>query len=214
MSDERRADSKVGEGFRDVPTLHLHDEPGAAPQATGSLPLVTNSPLPLTISSNSRRSRGGQPRSATRAQEATDKDEASMRPNKLEDLRRERVRWRKQAEERQRFQDKKEEAWEFFCRPATPRPRNSSRSSSRRYTKWSVAWSFQSLPRGENANWKPGGGIENGARGRQLPMPSHMAQDTRASRFATTSEINPLQRRQARRPAQHYLVSSVETALQ
>ena len=49
-----------------------------------------------------------------------------------------------------------------------------------------------------------GGGIENGVRGRQLPMPSHMAQDTRASRFATTSEINPLQRRQARRPAQHY----------
>ena len=27
-SDERRADSKVGEGFRDVPTLHLNDEPG------------------------------------------------------------------------------------------------------------------------------------------------------------------------------------------
>ena len=46
-----------------------------------------------------------------------------MRPNKLEDLRRERVRWRKQAEERQRFQDKEEEAWEFFCRHATPRPK-------------------------------------------------------------------------------------------
>ena len=41
-----------------------------------------------------------------------------MRPKftniKLEDLRRERDDWRRRAEERQRFQDEEEEAWEFF----------------------------------------------------------------------------------------------------
>ena len=43
-----------------------------------------------------------------------------MRPKfegmKLEDLRRERDRWRKRAEEKQRLQGKKEEAWELFKR--------------------------------------------------------------------------------------------------
>ena len=50
----------------------------------------------------------------------TGKDEASMRPKfegmKLEDLRRERDRWKKRAEEKQRLQGKKEEAWELFQR--------------------------------------------------------------------------------------------------
>ena len=50
----------------------------------------------------------------------TGKDEASMRPKfegmKLEDLRRERDRWRKRAEEKQRLRGKKEEAWELFQR--------------------------------------------------------------------------------------------------
>ena len=43
-----------------------------------------------------------------------------MRPKfegmKLEDLRRERDRWKKRAEEKQRLQGKKEEAWELFQR--------------------------------------------------------------------------------------------------
>ena len=50
----------------------------------------------------------------------TGKDEASMRPKfegmKLEDLRRERDRWKKRAEEKQRLRGKKEEAWELFQR--------------------------------------------------------------------------------------------------
>ena len=54
---------------------------------------------------------------------ATGNDESSMRRQlsgtKLENLRRERDHWRKRAEERQRLQDKKEEAWELFQRQAS-----------------------------------------------------------------------------------------------
>ena len=98
----------------------LHDEPAvAAPQATGSLSLVNNGPLPegQSFSRYSERFRGGQLRSATRAQEvaalvdetlsffakATDKDEASIRSKfedmKHETLQRERDRWRTRSEE-------------------------------------------------------------------------------------------------------------------
>ena len=115
---------------------------------------------------------------------ATDREEASMRLKftgiKLENLRRERDRCRKHAEERQRFQDKKEEAW----------------SSSRRYHVSGLhQGASKAGPEGRTQTGSPGkrrGGNENGARGRQLPMPSHMAQDTRATRYATTSEINPV----------------------
>ena len=51
---------------------------------------------------------------------ATGRDEASMRPKfegmKLEDLWRERDRWKKRAEEKQRLRGKKERAWELFQR--------------------------------------------------------------------------------------------------
>ena len=123
----------------------LHDEPAAAAlQPTCSLSLVNNSPLPVgqSFNSHSRRFRGGQPRPATRAQEvaalgdetlsffvkATDKDKASMRPKfedvKLENFRRERDRWRTRAEEKQRLQDKKEEAWELFQRQPRLEPKS------------------------------------------------------------------------------------------
>ena len=80
------------------------------------------------------RVRGARPKSTTRAQdnaamleetlslfvEATGKDEASMRQKLMnerpEELRRNREFWRTRVEEKQRFQMKKKEAWEFFRR--------------------------------------------------------------------------------------------------
>ena len=115
----------------------LHDEATAVtPQPTCSPSLVTSNSLQTSqgFLSFSGKFRERQPRSDTRAQEkaalvdetlsllakVTGKDEASMRPKfegmKLEDLRRERDRWRKRAEEKQRLQGKKEEAWELFKR--------------------------------------------------------------------------------------------------
>ena len=115
----------------------LHDEAAAVtPQPTCSPSLVTSNSLQASqgFLSFSGKFRERQPRSDTRAQEkaalvdetltllakVTGKDEASMRPKfegmKLEDLRRERDRWRKRAEEKQRLQGKKEEAWELFKR--------------------------------------------------------------------------------------------------
>ena len=114
--DKERA-SKAGEQVRRAATLTgLHDKPAAvALQGTGNLSLVVSSPLPVgqSIPRDSGRSRGGQPRSDTRTQEAvalvgemvslfvkaTDKDEARMRAKltgmKLENLRKERDCWRK-----------------------------------------------------------------------------------------------------------------------
>ena len=115
----------------------LHDEAAAVtPQPTCSPSLVTSNSLQTSqgFLSFSGKFRERQPRSDTRAQEkaalvdetlsllakVTGKDEASMRPRfqgmKLEDLRRERDRWRKRAEEKQRLRVKKEEAWELFQR--------------------------------------------------------------------------------------------------
>ena len=80
------------------------------------------------------RVRGARPKSTTRAQdnaamleetlslfvEATGKDEASMRQQLVskrpEELRRSREFWKTRVEEKQRFQMKKKEAWEFFRR--------------------------------------------------------------------------------------------------
>ena len=131
-----QSEKKVSEVCSHPPGLH--DEPAAvAPQLTSSLSAVVSSPLPVgqSIPRDSERSRGGQPRSDTRAQEAvaladevvslfvkaTGKDEAWMRDKltgmKLENLRRERHCRRKRAEIKQRLQDRKEEAWELFRRP-------------------------------------------------------------------------------------------------
>ena len=78
--------------------------------------------------------RGGRPRSTTRAQgatslidetlslliKATGKDEVSMRQQltsqKREELRRSRDHWKARAEDEERFQKMKEEAWRLFER--------------------------------------------------------------------------------------------------
>ena len=118
----------------------LHDEAAAVtPQPTCSPSLVTGSPLPA--SNFSGKSRKGQPRSNTRAQdntavleetlrlfvEATGKDEASMRQKLVNkrtvELLRDREFWRTRVEEKQRFQAKKKEAWEFFRRMPSFKPK-------------------------------------------------------------------------------------------
>ena len=112
----------------------LHDEAAAVtPQPTCSPSLVTGSPL--------GKSRKGQPRSNTRAQdntavleerlrlfvEATGKDEPLMRQKLVNkrtvELLRDREFWRTRVEEKQRFQAKKKEAWEFFRRMPSFKPK-------------------------------------------------------------------------------------------
>ena len=86
--------------------------------------------------------RASRPRSSTRAQnnaavleetlrlfvEATDKDEASMRQQLVNkrpaELLRDRDFWRTRVEEKQRFQAKKKEAWEFFRRVPSFKPKS------------------------------------------------------------------------------------------
>ena len=89
--------------------------------------------------------RAMRPRSTTRAQEtaavleetlslfveATGEDEASMRQQlvskRSEELRRSRKFWRTRVEEKQRLQAKKEEAWEFFRRLPSFKPKKKGR---------------------------------------------------------------------------------------
>ena len=60
--------------------------------------------------------------------EATDKDEASMRQQLVNkrpaELLRDRELWKTRVEEKQRFQAKKKEAWEFFRRMPSLKPKN------------------------------------------------------------------------------------------
>ena len=113
----------------------LHDEAAAGtPQPTCSPSFVTGSPL--------GKSRKGKPRSNTRAQdntavleetlrlfvEAAGKDEALMRQKLVNkrtvELLRDRELWRTRVEEKQRFQAKKKEAWEFFRRMPSFKPKS------------------------------------------------------------------------------------------
>ena len=59
--------------------------------------------------------------------EATGKDEASMRQQLVskrpQELRRSREFWRTRVEEKQRFKIKKKEAWEFFIRLPSFKPK-------------------------------------------------------------------------------------------
>ena len=122
----------------------LHDEAAAVtPQPICSPFLVTSSlPASQSFSNFSGKSRKGQPRSNTRAQdntavleetlrlfvEATGKDEASMRQKLVNkrtvELLRDREFWRTHVEEKQRFQAKKKEAWEFFRRVPSFKPKS------------------------------------------------------------------------------------------
>ena len=105
---------------------------------------MVTSPLPASqsFSNFSGNSRKGRPRSITRAQdniavreetlrlfvEATGKDEASMRQQLVNkrsvELLRDREFWKTRVEEKQRFQAKKKEAWEFFRRVPSFKPKS------------------------------------------------------------------------------------------
>ena len=104
---------------------------------------MVTSPLPASQSfyNFSGKSRKGRPRSNTRAQdntavleetlklfvEATGKDEASMRQQLVSKRSAEllhREFWRTRVEEKQRFQAKKKEAWEFFRRVPSLKPKS------------------------------------------------------------------------------------------
>ena len=115
----------------------LHDEAAAVtPQPTCSFSLVTSKPL------QAGSFRATRPRSNTRDHdnvamleetlrlvvEATGKDEASARQQLVNkrpaELLRARDFWRTRVEEKQRFQAKKKEAWEFFRRVPSFKPKS------------------------------------------------------------------------------------------
>ena len=109
-----------------------------ASQAT----VISPFPASQSFSNFSGKFRKGRPRSSTRAQddtavleetlrlfvEATDKDEALMRQQLVSkrptELLRSREFWRTRVEEKQRFQAKKKEAWEFFRRVPSFKPKS------------------------------------------------------------------------------------------
>ena len=127
----------------------VNDSPPCSPPPLGvretpasTLP-VNNKPLQeARVSHLAGSSRAPRPRSITRAQdntavleetlklfvEATGKDDASMRQQLVSkrsaELLRSREFWRTRVEEKQRFQAKKKEAWEFFRRMPSFKPKS------------------------------------------------------------------------------------------
>ena len=109
--------------------------------AANTLPVTTKPLQGARVSHLAGSFRATRPRSTTRALdtaamleetpslfvEAIGKDEASMRrqleSKKPEELRRNREVWRTRVEEKQRFQVKKKEAWEFFRRLPSFKPK-------------------------------------------------------------------------------------------
>ena len=144
-----QSESKVFEicshppGLSDEPLVtvssHLvNDSPPCSPPSLGMSETPANT-LPVTTKPLQGAPR---PRSITRAQdntavleetlrlfvEATDKDEATMRQQLVierpVELLRDRALWRTRVEEKQRFRTKKKEAWEFFTRLPSFKPKN------------------------------------------------------------------------------------------
>ena len=126
------------------PQATMMPDPWATFKSPSASQATVISPLPAgqSFSNFSGKSRKGRPRSSTRAQdntavleetlrlfvEATDKDEASMRQQLVNkrptELLRSREFWRTRVEEKQRFQAKKKEAWEFFRRMPSFKPKS------------------------------------------------------------------------------------------
>ena len=135
-------------GLRDEPAEHSaapnvgaggsHHQAATTCSPLSASPLCASSPLPTGKSFNLAGGfREGRPRQATRAQETaalidetigfcikvTGSDEGPIRrklmTGKPEDIRRERDLWKTRSEEHERFQSKKEEAWELFGRQSS-----------------------------------------------------------------------------------------------
>ena len=133
-----------------APRSHLvNDSPPCSPPSLGvcetpssTLPVNAKPLQGARVSHLAGSLRTSRPRSSTRAQnnaavleetlrlfvEATDKDEASMRQQLVNkrpaELLRDRDFWRTRVEEKQRFQAKKKEAWEFFRRVLSFKPKS------------------------------------------------------------------------------------------
>ena len=126
------------------PQATMMPDPWATFKCPSASQAMVTSPLPASqsFSNFSGNSRKGRPRSITRAQdniavreeilrlfvEATGKDEASMRQQLVNkrsvELLRDREFWKTRVEEKQRFQAKKKEAWEFFRRVPSFKPKS------------------------------------------------------------------------------------------
>ena len=126
------------------PQATMMPDPWATYERPSASQVMVTSPLPASqsFSNFSGKSRKGRPRSNTRAQdntavleetmrlfvEATGKDEASMRQQLMNkrpvELLRDLEFWRTRVQEKQRFQAKKKEAWEFFRRVPSFKPKS------------------------------------------------------------------------------------------
>ena len=126
------------------PQATMMPDPWATFKCPSASQAMVTSPLPASqsFSNFSGKSRKGRPRSNTRAQdntaaleetlrllvEATDKDEASMRQQLVNrrpaELLRNRDFLKTRVEEKKRFQAKKKEAWEFFRRVPSLKPKS------------------------------------------------------------------------------------------
>ena len=237
-----QSEKEVSEVCRHPPGLR--DEAAAVtPQPTCSLSLVTSNPLQTSqgFLSFSGKFLERQPRSDTRAQEkaaladetlsflakVTDRDEASMRPKfegmKLEDLRRERDRWKKRAEEKQRLQGKKEEAWELFQRQPRLGTSRKQKVTSKRFSPFDLGppdaeevfagMGGQASRASSGRRPKEGSQrkAKHGAGGLQLPETSSMGEDMGSLRVVSCSwKLSRDVRLDVELTA---LVSSVETTL-
>ena len=126
------------------PQATMMPDPWATFKSPSASQATVISPLPASqsFSNFSGKSRKGRSRSSTRAQdnvamleetlrlvvEATGKDEASARQQLVNkrpaELLRARDFWRTRVEEKQRFQTKKKEAWEFYRRVSNFKPKS------------------------------------------------------------------------------------------
>ena len=126
------------------PQAPMMPDPWATFKSPSANQAMVTSPLPASqsFSNLSGKSQKGRPRSSMRAQdntavleetlrlfvEATDKDEASMRQQLVNkrpaELLRDREFWRTRVEEKQRFRAKRKEAWEFFGRVPSFKPKS------------------------------------------------------------------------------------------
>ena len=132
------------------PTLDMSETPASALA-------VTTKPLQgARVSHLAGSFRAPRPRSITRAQdntavleetlklfvEATGKDEASMRQQLVNkrpaELQRDRKLWKTRVEEKRRFQAKKKEAWEFFRRMPSLKPKSQEEFERNTWNEWTI----------------------------------------------------------------------------
>ena len=139
---------QVSEKAVEIPQFHIVGQIDEIPEIWTDVDTQQSSSSQPEFLQLFRKSRKGRPRSNTRAQdntavleetqrlfvEATGKDEASMRQQLVSkrsvELLRDREFWRARVEKKQRFQAKKKEAWEFFRRVPSFKPKSKRNSKN------------------------------------------------------------------------------------